>query len=372
MDLQKIRNLGDAGRFDLACECTPKDVRKKYPETSIGQAALSGTYTSHLTDGKTVKIFKTLMTDSCTHDCNYCSNSTSCTKKKSKSAYRPEELARVFMHLVKHNDMHGLFLSSGIVKDADYTTERMIETVKLIRNKYNFRGYIHFKALPGVSYHLLKHARQYANRMSINLEATSTQRINEVTSIKTYKSDIIKRQHWIKTLQPNSGQSTQIVVGAAGESDKEVLATMKWEYDNIDLHRMYYSAFTPLHHTPFEKKDKTPQWRANRLYNVDWLYRIYKYDMKEIKDILIDNMLPNEDPKVAHAKIFLNRPVDINTATQKELIRVPGIGSKTARNIIIRRKDRQLRRQDIHRAGAILKRADPFIKVNGWSQKTLI
>ncbi|MFC1755360.1 radical SAM protein [Thermoproteota archaeon] len=372
MDLQKVRNLSDGGRFDLACECTPKDVRKKYPESSLEQAALKGIYTSHITDGKTVRIFKTLMTDSCTHDCNYCTNSTNCKNSKKKHMYKPEELAKVFMHLVKHNDIHGLFLSSGIIKDADHTTEKMLECVKIIRNRYKFHGYIHFKALPGVSYSLLKEARNYASRMSINIETTGTQRINEFTSIKTFKSDIIKRQHWIKTLQPNNGQTTQIVVGAAGESDKEVLSTMKWEYDNIELKRMYYSAFTPLHHTPFENKDKAPQWRANRLYNVDWLYRIYGYQMKELKEILVDDFLPNQDPKIAHAKIFLDNPVDINTASQKELIKVPGIGPKTARNIIIRRKERTLKRQHLHQAGAIMKRADPFIRVDGWTQKTLV
>ena len=145
MDLNKVRNLSDAGRFDLACECTPKEVRKKYPESALSQAALKGIYTSHITDGRTVRIFKTLMTDSCTHDCNYCSNSTNCTKTKTKHMYKPEELAKTFMHLVRHNDIHGLFLSSGIIKDADHTTEKMIDCVKLIRNKYNFRGYIHYK-----------------------------------------------------------------------------------------------------------------------------------------------------------------------------------------------------------------------------------
>lgn len=375
MDLQKVRNLSDAGRFDLACECTTQQARQKYTEDALTQAALGGIYNAHITDGKTVKIFKTLMTDTCTHDCNYCSNSTTCRKSKPKSRYEPEELARVFIHLVKNHNIEGLFLSSGIIKDADTATEPMIEAVKLIRSKYKFKGYIHFKVLPGVSYDKIKEARQYATRMSINIEATSTQRINEFTSVKQFKSDILRRQAWIKSMSPPSGQSTQLVVGAADETDWEILKMMRWEYDNMSLHRMYYSPFNPLHSTAFENKTAAPKWRTNRLYNIDWLFRKYKYDFYELKELLDGNqMLPNDDPKLVHARKFLDRPVDVSEASKEELLRVPGIGPKTAMNIIRIReqnKSHTLKREHIHRAGAIMKRADPFIKVNGWTQRTL-
>jgi predicted DNA-binding helix-hairpin-helix protein len=374
MDLQKVRNLSDAGRFDLACECTTSEARQKYTEDTLTQAALKGIYTTHITDGKTVKIFKTLMTDSCTHDCNYCTNSTTCTKSKPRHSYTPEELAKVFMHLVNKHDIWGLFLSSGIIKDADTATDQMIEAVKIVRNRYNFKGYIHFKILPGVSYDKVKEARQYATRMSINIEATSTQRINEFTSIKDFKSDILKRQSWIKSMSPPGGQSTQLVVGAAEETDWEVLKMMRWEYENMSLYRMYYSPFNPLHNTPLENKDPAPKWRSHRLYNIDWLFRKYKYDFRELKELLNDNqMLPNQDPKMTHARKFLNKPVDIDQASRDELLRVPGIGPKTAKNIIKLRhqKKNRLKREHLHNAGAIMKRADPFLKVNGWRQKTL-
>ncbi|MBW2971638.1 radical SAM protein [Candidatus Woesearchaeota archaeon] len=373
MDLNKLRTLSDAGRYDLSCECTTSEDRKKYTDDAIQQAALGGIYTSHITDGRTVKIFKTLMTNSCTHDCNYCTNSTRCTKQKSKFMYTPDELARVFMHLHRNHEIEGLFLSSGIVKNADHTTDMMLDAVKLVRQKYNFRGYIHFKALPGVSFDKLKEARQYATRMSINIEATSKDRINEFTSIKEFKSDILRRQSWIRSLSPPSGQSTQLVVGAAGESDWEVLKMMKWEYENMSLYRMYYSPFTPLHTTPFERKEAAPKWRANRLYNVDWLFRKYKYDFNEIKELVNDNdMLPNRDPKLTHAEKFLSKPVDVKDADYKELIRVPGIGLKTAKRIITSRKDfPDMKRRHLHQMGVILKRADPYLKVNGHTQKTL-
>jgi len=373
MDEQKIRALADSGRFDLSCECTTKNERKVYTEDKLSQAALDGVYMAHIKDGRTVPIFKTLMSDSCTHDCNYCSNSTNCTKKKNKHSYTPQELARVFMHLHTKHEVQGLFLSSGIIKDADYTTDMMLDAVKIIRHKYQFRGYIHFKALPGVSYDKLKEARLYATRMSINIEATSTQRINELSSVKDYKIDLLKRQAWIKKLSPSSGQSTQLVVGAAGESDWEVLKMMRWEYENMDLHRMYYSAFSPLDKTPLEKNAPAPKWRSHRLYNVDWLFRKYKYDFRELKELINDDdMLPNQDPKITHAQKFLERPVDISDASYKELIRVPGIGMKTARNIIRERKHaRRFKRDNLHRCGVILKRADPFIKVEGHTQKTL-
>ena len=372
MDLNKVRELSDAGRFDLCSSCTTPEYRQKYTEDAITQASLGGIYHAHITDGKTVPIFKTLMSNSCTHDCNYCTNSTNCKNKKQKSMYSPDELAKVFNHLRKNNQVHGLFLSSGIVKDADFTTERMIDAVKIVRNKFNFKGYIHFKALPGVSFDLLKEAKNYATRMSINLESTSKERINELTSIKEYKSDILRRQSWIKKLQPNGGQTTQMVIGGAGETDWEVMKMMKWEYENMKLHRMYYSTFTPVKNTPFEDKTAAPKWRGNRLYNVDWLYRVYNYDFKELKELLTDEMLPNQDPKITHAKMFLEKPVDISKANYEELIKVPGIGPKTARNIIQRRTNsRSFRRQNLHQCGAILHRADPFIKVNGWSQKSL-
>ena len=371
MDVNKVRSLSDAGRFDLACECTTTAARQKYTEDAITQAALSGVYTSHITDGRTVRLFKTLMSNSCTHDCNYCMNSTKCTKTQNKFMYTPEEMAKVFMHLVKNYNIEGLFLSSGIVRDADYTTEKMIEAVKLVRQKYNFRGYVHFKVLPGVSYDKMKEARKYATRMSINIEATSSGRINEFTSIKTFKSDILRRQSWIRGMSPPSGQSTQVVVGAAGETDWEVMKMMKWEYENMDLHRMYYSPFNPLRHTPFESRSAAPKWRAHRLYNIDWLYRKYNYDFAELKELLTGDMLPDEDPKMVHARKFLNSPVDVQSASSEELLRVPGIGPKTAKKIVEIRQKRELRRENLYQAGAIMKRADPFIKVNGWAQKTL-
>ncbi len=373
MDGQKVRTLADSGRFDLSCECTTARERRVYTEDRLSQAALKGIYMAHVTDGRTVPIFKTLMSDSCTHDCNYCHNSTTCTKSRSRHTYSPEELARVFMHLHRNHEVQGLFLSSGIVKDADYTTDMMLDAVKLVRSKYGFRGYIHFKALPGVSFDRLKQAREYATRMSINIEATSRGRLGEFTSIKEFKSDILKRQSWIRRLSPPSGQSTQLVVGAAGESDWEVLKMMRWEYENMSLYRMYYSAFSPLHDTPFHDRDPAPKWRSHRLYNVDWLYRKYDYDFRELKELLDeDDMLPDQDPKVTHAKTFLDSPVDVKEASYKELIRIPGIGLKTAKRIVGSRKGmRSLKRRHLHEMGAILKRADPFIRVEGWTQRTL-
>ena len=208
--------------------------------------------------------------------------------------------------------------------------------------------------------------------MSINLESTSKQRINELTSIKEFKSDILKRQAWIKRLQPKAGQTTQLVVGSTGETDWEVMKMMKWEYENMNLHRMYYSTFTPVKHTPFEKKDPAPKWRGNRLYNVDWLFRVYKYKFNELKELLKNEMLPNEDPKITHAKKFLTKPVEIESANYQELIRVPGIGPKTARKIMKTRKQaKRFKREHLKRSGAIIKRADPFIRINGWKQRTI-
>ena len=371
--LKKVAILSDAGRFDSCASTASHRSVKTYDR--IGNAAKGGICHSFSSiDGRCIALFKTLYTNHCTHDCKYCLNSGCAKKSKDVAMFKPDEFAKVFMSLYVRNYVEGLFLSSGICKDSDYTTELMLEAVKIIREKYKFAGYIHFKALPGVSRHLLKEAEKFSDRISINIEMPNKTRLNEVTSVKDYKIDILRRQRWIKYLKLPAGQTTQLVVGGCNETDKEILKMVNWQYQNMKLKRVYYSAFQPVKGTLFEHKQAVPLTRETRLFNVDWLVRVYDYKMQEIYKILDDNNnLPDEDPKIVYAKQYFDKPVDVNHAEFHDLIRVPGIGPVSATRILrLREKGKTInKRQELHNIGVVLKRAEPFIKINGYVQRTI-
>lgn len=365
--LEKIKILGAAGKFDICASSASK--RKVSTHDTVGNAASSGICHSFTPDGRCISLFKTLMSNSCTHDCKYCQNT--CSKRK--AMFEPEELAKIFMSLYVRNYVEGIFLSSGIVKDADSTTQKMLDTCKILRTRYKFHGYIHFKALPGVSQHLLKEASDYSDRISINLEVPNSSRMSEISSVKNYKSDILKRQFWIKKINPPSGQTTQMVIGSSDETDLEILNMVRWEYENVDLKRAYFSAFTPVENTPFQNKTKAPLSREHALYQTDWLLRIYNFKFSQIKDILEDGMLPKIDPKVAFARKFITDPIDINKAGYEELLKIPGIGPRSAMRIRTMQNSSQkiTKREQLHNMGVVLKRAEPFISILGSHQKTL-
>jgi len=307
------------------------------------------------------------MTNKCSFDCKYCANSSSSKSCKKKVSYKPEELASLFDYLVKKLDVHGLFLSSAVDKSPDKMTEEMIKAVKLIRFRHGFRGYIHFKVLPGTSYELVKQASELSNRMSINIEAPNKSILSELSSCKDFKIDILKRQAWISKFSKN--QTTQFIV-SGNSSDKDILKMLKWEYEKLKLKRIYFAAFKPVKGTLMEGERAVPDYRQNHLYNVDFLIRRYGYDLKEIERVFnSEGMLPNQDPKLAIAKANFNRAVDINSMSYKELIRVPGIGPLTAHCILKGGKIRCY--SDLHKLGGQVRRAKPFIKVNGLSQKML-
>lgn len=354
---EKAMILGDAGRYD---SCGPKMC-----EVNV-KSGLGGIYHAKA-EHKTCRIFKTLMDNTCKFDCKYCGNSSSCQRKK--AAYEPKELSGLFNHLNKRLDVEGLFLSSGIGSDPDKTTENMIESVEDLRYKKGFKGYVHFKVLPGTSYHLMKRAAALATRMSINLEAPNKGVMSELSSCKDYKIDILRRQSWISRFNLKGGQSTQMIINNMS-TDKDVLKMAGWEYDKMELRRVYYSSFRPVKGTPLEKEKAEPLSRQNRLYNVDFLRRDYGIDFKELNRIMEDGMLPKEDPKLALAKADFEGRIDINEASYEELIRVPGIGPKTAQNIIAQKRVRRF--SDLARYGARVEIAKPFIEIEGKRQMSLM
>lgn len=365
--LKKIKTLGEAANYDTVCG-SPRF-------TGMGNKSLIDTVSSFIYKTRSEKydcrMLKVLQTNKCLHDCKYCLNR--CGKQKTLTEFKPEELSKVFIHLCKKGLVNSLFLSSGVCKDPDTTTENMLRTIKLLRIKNNFGGYIHFKILPGTSKDLIKQARKFADRLSINIEACSKTRLSEISSNKDFKTDILKRQNWIKKENPSWGQTTQLIVGSQDESDKEILKTVDYELNEFNLKRFYFSAFSPVKGTPLENHKKAPLNREKRLYNVEFMLREYKFPLNDFELILNKHdMLPSYDPKIALANETITNPIDINEARYEELLKVPGIGIKTAQKILsVRRSSKIKKYEQLHNIGISIKRAKPYIKVDGKTQKRL-
>jgi len=355
--LERAKVLADAGRYD---SCGPKGCEVKV------LAGLGGIYHAKA-EHKTCRLFKTLMDNNCSFDCKYCQNASGCDNKK--ASYTPEELATLFNYLHKHFKVDGLFLSSSVAGDPDEVTERMIEAVRIIRQKYGFNGYVHFKVLPGASYELIKRAAELATRMSINIEAPNETILEELSSCKDYKTDILRRQEWISELNLSGGQTTQVIVNDMA-TDEEILRMLDREYKKFDLRRVYFSGFKPIKGTPLENEKPCPLHRQNLLYKVDFLMRVYGYGIEEFKLIMEGGMLPYEDPKLALAKATFDSPIDINEASYEELVRIPGIGPKAARKIV-ESKGKITSYRELKGLGVWVKRAKPFIEVNGKKQTML-
>ncbi len=421
--LEKIRILGANSKYDI-CASTASSRTKKYPKLFgnskdwIGATSSGGICHSYTPDGRCMSLFKTLYTNKCIYNCKYCF-SQSC---KQRISFTPEEYARTFMKLYSMNVVEGIFITSGVYRSADDTTEEMLEAVRLLRFKYNFRGYIHFKCLPGVGQHLLKEAISLSDRISINLEASTKEHLAEIAEQKDFKNDLITRQRWLKQIRVkhneealksikdlqkesqikfqermikdrredgykkfrwdgapilNGGQTTQFVVGAAeDETDWDLLKRIDCLYKEIDLRRAYFSSFNPIKGTPLANKNATSLEREHRLYQSDWLLRIYHYKLKDLKEILTyEGNLPTGDPKIHFARHFFKEygPLDPNQASYQELIRVPGIGPISAKRIInLRNKKFKIRRrEDLKSVGVVIKRADPYLIINGRNQRSL-
>lgn len=359
----KLNVLGAGTKYDIC--------------TSSWRPDMPGVCHSFNQDGRCISLFKTLFTNHCTHQCNYCQNAANSKSHSQVFSYTPEELARLTLSLYKLNYVEGLFLSSGAGKDEDLIMDRIIETARLLRIKFGFSGYIHLKILPGASFSHVRETMELADRVSINLEATSASYLEEMCPTKDFSSDILQRQKFVRdlmmTVKLPAGQTTQLVIGASNESDAEIFQRMLYEYTELKMKRTYYSAFSPQQGTPFEFKEAQPLWREHRLYQTDWLYRIYRFSPNEIKLAFNENgYLGNFDPKMVIAKKRIDLPLDPNNSSYKELLHVPGIGPKSARRIVAFRKMKQItRREQLSSLGVRITKAEPFLKINGWKNTTL-
>ena len=326
--------------------------------------------------GRPVRLLKILLTSACERDCFYCPFRAG--RSFRRATFRPDELARLFAEMHRRGLVDGLFLSSGIIGGGLRTQDRLLATVELLRRRYDYRGYIHLKLMPGAEPDQIREAMRWADRISINLEAPNPERLARLAPHKAFAAELeaalttagrIRREELPSP--PGSGRwpslTTQFVVGAAGESDRELLQTVARLHREIGLARAYFSSFHPVPDTPLEGLPPAPPQRAHRLYQAEWLLRVYGFRLEELPFDEQGNLPLDEDPKLAWARRALReRPVEVLRASYEELIRVPGIGPKAARAILrARREGRLSQPEHLSALGVSLRRAAPFLLLRG-------
>lgn len=361
---EKLRILADSAKYDASCSSSGSNRKGN----GIGNANMSGICHSFSADGRCISLLKILMTNACIYDCKYCINRKS--NNIERAIFTPEEICSITINFYKRNYIEGLFLSSGIIKSPDYTMEKMIETIYLLRTKYKFHGYIHAKAIPGCSEILLKKLGSLVDRLSANIELPTTEGLkllapnkeeNKVTKIMNYVE-----QNKNKSFVP-AGQSTQMIIGATKERDLDIMTKSENLYKKYKLKRVFYSAYIPVNQDSLLPSLTIPPLkRENRLYQADFLLRFYGFKVEE----LLNNDNPNFnillDPKCNWALNHLDEfPKEINTCSYEELLKIPGIGVTSAKRIISSRKYFKLNFSDLKQMGIILKRAIYFITCNG-------
>jgi predicted DNA-binding helix-hairpin-helix protein len=361
---QKIAALGESAQYDL-CNACGAAARER---DDLGRWI----YPAALPDGQRVRVLKVLMTNVCEKNCYYCGVRAS--RDVPRTSFAPEELARAFDRMHRADLVDGLFLSSGVCAGAGRTMDRMIACVELIRSQYQFDGYVHLKLLPGVSEAHIERALQLAHRVSVNLEAPNADRLGLIAPHKDFFEELAQPMRIAKRLMEASGgrlapagQTTQFVVGAAGEPDQEILSTTARLYDELDLRRAYFSAFQPVRGTPLDGQEPTPAWREHRLYQADWLLRFYGFGFEDLVFDGTGNLPRRADPKMlyarAHPELF---PVEVNRASREELLRVPGLGPRSVGRILSWRRQGVLRELgDLRKAGAVADRAASFVLLEG-------
>lgn len=371
----KLAILADAAKYDASCASSGSQRKRK--QGGIGNTEGMGICHSYTPDGRCISLLKLLLTNVCIWDCAYCINRKSSDVRRAR--FKPEEVVKLTIEFYKRNYIEGLFLSSGIIQNADYTMEQLVLVARKLREEENFGGYIHLKAVPGASEVLLAEAGKYADRLSANIEMPSQNDLDLLAPEKTLdqieqtmdeiKSGIetakdLKNRKGQSPQFARAGQSTQIVVGATPSPDSLILSKAENLYQKFALRRVYYSAYSPV--VNFDTRllnSNTSLIREHRLYEADWLIRFYGFSANEITDGTKDNNLSLEkDPKLAwalrHREVF---PVDINKADQAQLLRVPGLGVRNVSRILKIRKFHQIKLIDLAKLRVRLNHAKWFI-----------
>ena len=378
--MDKLEILADAAKYDAACTSSGLD-RAGRPGT-IGSTTLAGCCHSFSADGRCISLLKVLMTNVCAYDCQYCVNRRS--NDLPRAAFTPRELCELTMGFYRRNYIEGLFLSSAVLVSPDYTTERMIEALRLLREEHRFGGYIHAKAIPGADPRLTYRLGLLADRMSVNIELPSAgslallapdkKKENILTPMGQIRDGIslASRERKLCRHAPRfapAGQSTQMIVGATPESDRQILTLTQGLYDRYHLKRVFYSAYMPVSNSPLlpaPQNFQPPLLREHRLYQADWLLRFYHFRAEELLDEAAPNLDPRLDPKctwaLRHLEFF---PVEVNRADYEALLRVPGVGVRSARRILAARRVGPLTFEGLKRLGVVLKRAQYFLTCSG-------
>jgi predicted DNA-binding helix-hairpin-helix protein len=321
-------------------------------------------------------MLKTMLTTACERDCYYCPFRAG--RSMRRASFKPEEMAKTFAELNRNGVAQGLFLSSGILKGGANTQNKLLDSVEVLRREHNFTGYVHLKIMPGAERDQVLRAMQLADRISINLEAANEKRLPALAPHKTFFDELLTPLKWadeIRRAQPGyrgwNGKwpslVTQFVVGAAGESDLEILSTTAYLYKSLRLARAYYSAFSPVADTPLENTPPENPWREHRLYQSSFLLRDYGFDLEDLPFSGAGNLPLDVDPKLAWARSQLaDSPIELNRADRRTLLRVPGIGPKGADTILTARRKGALRElRDLSSLGIIASRAAPFVLLDG-------
>lgn len=370
---RKLEILADAAKYDASCASSGSHRKRK--SFGIGNTEGMGICHSYTPDGRCVSLLKLLLTNFCILDCAYCINRKSSSVQRAR--FKPEEVVKLTMDFYKRNYIEGLFLSSGIIQSADYTMEQMIAVAKKLREEERFGGYIHLKAVPGASEELLLEAGKYADRLSANIEMpiqkdldsfAPEKTIAEVEDTMTHIANGIETAKDLTTRAGEAprfvpaGQSTQLVIGATETSDATILRKSEIMYKAFGLRRVYYSAFSPIPDSDSRLPSQAaPLVREHRLYQSDWLMRYYGFEASEILD-KNTNLDLDKDPKLSwaikHREFF---PVDVNSATAHQLLRVPGLGARNVSRILKIRRHHQIRLEDLAKLRVIINRAKWFI-----------
>lgn len=375
--MEKLEILADSAKYDASCSSSGSNRKNK--NNGIGNGNKAGICHSWGADGRCISLLKILLSNCCIYDCKYCINR--CSNCVRRATFTPREVADLTIHFYKRNYIEGLFLSSAVIKSADYTMEMLVESVSILRNKYHFNGYIHCKTIPGCSKELIDKLGILVDRLSINIELPSSTSLKLLAPQKEKVGILEPMRHISSSIQQNklekskwkpsfvpAGQTTQLIVGATPETDLKILKLSEGLYQKLHLKRVYYSAYIGIN----EDKDlpalnsSPPLLRENRLYQADWLLRFYGFKADELLNESHPNFNHILDPKCDWALQNLHKfPVEINTADYFTLLRIPGIGVISAKKIIQARREFLLDFTALKKLGVVLKRAQYFITCKG-------
>lgn len=415
--MEKLKILADSAKYDVSCSTSGVGRRNN---GRIGNAHAAGICHSWSADGRCISLLKVLFTNKCAYDCEYCINRRS--NDFPRASFEPDELARLTIEFYRRNYIEGLFLSSAVEKSPDYTAERILESLRLLRYKYGFSGYIHAKIIPGVSPEILHQIGLVADRLSVNIEMPTSKSLElfapqkkpkqifapmkQITNSLIERSALVGPGTMFKGQDINSpenylgagriatgnaaldalsstrlpaantrkdvfapaGQTTQMIIGAGGETDQSILTTSENLYHTFKMKRVYYSAYVPVVDSPIlpDKRTAPPLAREHRIYQADWLLRFYGFSVSELFNSGEENLDPDLDPKVTWALRNLDKfPIEVNKATYEMLLRIPGIGAVSAKRIVRQRKVSAVKFDDLKKMGVVVKRAKYFLTCSG-------